>query len=280
MESNLNRQQDGHPAGSTLMAALDRELSAQENSAVEEHVAQCPQCAAQWERLRLASGRVAEFHRSISTLPEFELRTETRVTSFVGILSGLIPSWTRRAQFFMPAAALATAVLGFILWTNSRPNVAHVNVTHIKEPSPPPINTPSQAGTIAVSKPAIPAAPPAPAAAIQSPRHASNRVPPRQAHFDRHAPPPEPSAPAPQTAEVFWYLPYSNPALAEQGAEMVRADLPREAFLMAGVPLANIPPAGPKERIAADVLIGADGLPRAIRPARQQTTATVIPTPL
>ncbi len=270
MESNLDRNQDGHPAGWTLMAALDRELSAPENLAVEEHVTKCPECGAQWERLRQVSGRLTEFRQSISSLPEFELHlppAEKPATRLDGIVSLL-----RRPRFLVPAAALATAVIGLTLWTNSR-----AGISYREAPAPPVVNVPAKTETIAASKPAIPAAPETQASAIQTPRHLRSRSPAQEGHLQGNAPNPAPNVPAPQTAEVFWYLPYSNPALADEGAEMVRADLPREAFLMAGVPLANIPAAGPRERIAADVLIGADGLPRAIRPARELTTAPVIP---
>ncbi|MGA7411117.1 MAG: zf-HC2 domain-containing protein [Bryobacteraceae bacterium] len=272
MESNFDRQQDGHPTGSRLMAALDNELSPQQSSAVEVHVSKCPQCTAQWERLQQVSHRLAEFHRSISSVPEFELRlpSNEKQPSMVG---GVV-AFLRRPQFFMPAAALATAVIGLILWTNFRANVAH-----LAGALPPAVKEPVETGTIALSKPAPPAAPQTETAVIR-PRHLRSAGPAQQADVQRHTPNPQSNAAPSETAEVFWYLPYSDPALAAEGAEVVRADLPREAFLMAGVPLANIPAAGPKDRIAADIVIGADGLPRAIRPARQQTTATVIPTRL
>jgi len=270
MESNLDRRQEGHPTGSTLMAALDQELSPQQNSAVEEHVTKCPQCSLQWERLQQVSARLTDFHQSLSTLPQFELHlpaNEERTPMVGGILASL-----RRRELFMPAAALATAVIGLILWTNSR-----ASVSPIKSPVPPVIQARTETATMTASKAPIQAASQTQTAVIRPPRSAATS---QQADVLRHAPNPKPNAAQPQTAEVFWYLPYSNPALAAEGAELVHADLPREAFLMAGVPLANIPAAGPQDRIAADIVIGADGLPRAIRPARQQTTATETPTRL
>lgn len=272
MESDFDRQHDGHPTGSTLVAAFDRELSTQQNSAIEVHVAQCPECAAQWERLQQASGRLAEFHRSLSSVPEFELQLppdERPLTVLGGILS-----FFRRPQFFIPAAALATVVIGFVLWTSPRAGVTHLS------PAPAVAKAPEQTATIAAGKPAIPVVPQTQTATIRPSRRLSRTAPSRQAELPRRAPKPEAEASTAQTAEVFWYLPYSDPALAAEGAEVVRADLPREAFLMAGVPLANIPAVGPRDRIAADIVIGADGLPRAIRPAHQQTTATVTPTRL
>lgn len=272
MERDLDRQRDGHPTGSTLMAALDRELPPRQHSTVEEHLAKCPQCAPQWERLQQVSGRLTEFHRSIASLPEFELQlpSHEKRTSAVGGILALF----RRPRFFAAAAALAMAVVGFVLWTNPRAGVRPAS------PAPPVINVPAETTAKTASRPETTAAPQTQAAAIRSPRRSRTTASSRQADLPQRAPNPEVNAVPPQTAEVFWYLPYSDPALVAEGAEVVRADLPREAFLMAGVPLANIPAGGPKDRIAADIVIGADGLPRAIRPARQQTTATVIPTRL
>jgi len=273
MESNLDRQQDGHPTGSALMAALDRELSPQQNSAVEGHVSKCLQCASQWERLRQVSGRLTEFHQSISVLPEFELQLPAPEKP-ASLADGIV-SLLRRPQFLVPATALATMVIGLMVWTSSRPSV-----THRGGAAPPVINVPAETGTMTVSKPGMPVAPQTQTAMIRTPRRSHSTAPARQADLQRQGQNPTPDASQSETAEVFWYLPYSDPALAAEGMEVVRADLPREAFLMAGVPLANIPAADPTDRIAADIVIGADGLPRAIRPARQQTTATETPTRL
>jgi hypothetical protein len=102
---------------------------------------------------------------------------------------------------------------------------------------------------------------------------------PQTAGAIRQTPEPAPQAGQAQAAQsqitqdVFWSLPYSNPALASQGAELIRVTLPLEAFVMAGVPLAIIPSSGPNDRFSADVLLGADGLPFAIRPASYRTTS-------
>jgi Putative zinc-finger len=271
MESNRDLQLDGHPTGSVLLAALDGELSTQQNSAVTEHVAGCSECAAQWGRLAQASVRLTEFHRSISALPEFELHLPPDPQP-ASVLGG-IKLFLRRPQFFVSAAALAVAVFGIVFWTGTRTAVPI-------SPAPLAAKVPEQTATLAASKPAIPVAPQTPIATTRRPRHLSSTAPSQSTSLPQPPQNPEPNVSTPQTAEVFWYLPYSNPALAAEGAEMVQAELPREAFLMAGVPLANIPAPGPRGRIAADIVIGADGLPRAIRPARQQTSAMVIPTQL
>lgn len=275
MESDFNWQL-GHPSSTMLMAALDRELSAQQGVAVEQHVSECPDCATRLERLAQVSARLAEFHylASDSPLREFELRLPTD-NGRVSPLTEL-HAWFRRPQFLMPAAALAVLLLGLVLWTNSRDRAVAA-----RGPRP---QTESKTATNAVPAPRINGeqqrASKTQTERVRVPRHSPIGGGSLRAASPRPEPKAESNAATPQAGEVFWSLPYSDPALIAEGAEMVRADLPREAFLMAGVPLANLPATNSRERIAADVLIGADGLPRAIRPARQQVRATLIPTQL
>jgi len=74
-----------------------------------------------------------------------------------------------------------------------------------------------------------------------------------------------PPATAPATQEVvthFVSLGYGSALDLQDGAQMVRVELPRSALARFGLPM-NMDRAD--ERITADVLIGADGLARAIR---------------
>jgi Putative zinc-finger len=278
MESKLDWEPSGHPPGSLLMAALDSELSSQEGAAVEQHVAECRECSAQWQRLTKVSGRLTEFHgvmSEVSSLPEFELRLppdKSRVPAF-----GAWFEWLRRPQFLVPAAALAVTLVGLALWTNSkisRPTISSSAPVATRpaasdiRPQPPPATVETQ--TVPQTR----------KAAVRPKRHARDTEQSLEAKGPLRSPVAGTNSSPSQTAEVFWALPYSDPALREEGAEIVRADLPREAFLKAGVPLANIPATGPRGRIAADILLGADGLPRAIRPANLQISETAIPTPL
>jgi hypothetical protein len=64
------------------------------------------------------------------------------------------------------------------------------------------------------------------------------------------------------TGEGFIALPYSDVNLSSEGAVVLRVEVPRSALLLAGTPVS----AGRRdERVKADVVVGADGLARAIR---------------
>jgi hypothetical protein len=283
MESDFNWQ-EGHPSSASLMAALDGELSGQQGVAVGQHVSECPQCAARWQRLAQASERLAEFHCSAidTPLPEFELRLPADKTGVSALDE--IHAWFRRPQFLMPAVALAAMLIGLVLWTNSRDRVTTAPGPELRT-----INRSQGTKAETASKPTLPAsrsngdqprAPQSQTARVRLPQRSPNRGPSLPTAPPRRMPEIVSKSITAQSPELFWVLPYSDPALTAEGAEMVRVDLPREAFLMAGVPLGNLPATDTKERIAADVLIGADGLPRAIRPARQRVPATVVSTQL
>jgi hypothetical protein len=74
-----------------------------------------------------------------------------------------------------------------------------------------------------------------------------------------------PNAPArtPQiAADAFIDLPYSDENLSGEGAVVLQVELPRSAVALAGIPVSDDPAEG---RVKAEVLVGADGLARAIR---------------
>jgi hypothetical protein len=65
-----------------------------------------------------------------------------------------------------------------------------------------------------------------------------------------------------EVATEFMPLGYVNPLNLQDGGQLVRVELPRSAMVSFGVPV-NMDRYG--ERVKADVLVGADGLARAIR---------------
>lgn len=69
-------------------------------------------------------------------------------------------------------------------------------------------------------------------------------------------------ADSPEVASPFMPLSYSNAANVQEGAQMMRVELPRYAMARFGLPV-NMERYD--ERVKADVWIGADGLARAIR---------------
>jgi hypothetical protein len=65
-----------------------------------------------------------------------------------------------------------------------------------------------------------------------------------------------------EVATPFFPLPFSDGALPLDQASVIRVDLPRSALELAGLPVEE---ARRNERIRADLVLGADGLARAIR---------------
>lgn len=60
----------------------------------------------------------------------------------------------------------------------------------------------------------------------------------------------------------FVALPYGDDSLVEESATIVRVELPRSALRLAGF---NVAQERADDRIQADVVLGADGLPHAVR---------------
>ena len=84
-----------------------------------------------------------------------------------------------------------------------------------------------------------------------------------QRHQPREAP--DPSAVAAEAGpwgNGFIQLPYSDENLSPEGAVVLQVELPRSALLLAGIPSTAAPANG---RVKAEVVVGADGLARAIR---------------
>jgi len=79
----------------------------------------------------------------------------------------------------------------------------------------------------------------------------------------KESPRPQPAvSPAPMAQEAFIALPYSDDSLSSEGAVVLQVELPRSAAALAGMPV-NYSSGNP--RVKAEVVVGADGLARAIR---------------
>ncbi|HEV3199407.1 MAG TPA: hypothetical protein VGZ73_15995 [Bryobacteraceae bacterium] len=79
--------------------------------------------------------------------------------------------------------------------------------------------------------------------------------------FPRKPPAAIPTLPPAETA-AFIALPYSDENLSPEGAVVLLVEVPRSALLLAGLPAAG---RGVGDRVKAEVVVGADGLARAIR---------------
>jgi hypothetical protein len=277
MEGNGNELSGTHPLPVELMQAFDDELSSGELARVKAHVAHCESCRADWARLQQVTELVAELHGSTGPIPRVALRLPADETR----MSGAFVFKNPRAISRVAVLVCSVLVCGAI-WLAVRPAsnkqrelVRQTSSQTPTAPLPASGTSVSQAGpstSYARVLQAVKANRPAhwrAIAATQTSALTSPAVKPALHTADT-----APQAAQTQTAQdVFWSLPYSNPALASQGAELVRVTLPREAFVMAGVPMASIPLGGPNDRISADVLLGSDGLPFAIRPASYRITS-------
>jgi hypothetical protein len=105
----------------------------------------------------------------------------------------------------------------------------------------------------------LPAPPPVAAAAPEPIALAPKKVAPRQV---RTARPPTPSAIVPEVATNFYSLPDADIFAPVEDATVIRVQLPRSAMRMVGLPVNEERAA---ERIRADVVLGQDGLARAVR---------------
>lgn len=253
MNGNRNQSGHAHPSPGELMQAFDGELGSGELVLVNAHAAQCQVCQTDLARLQRASDLVTELHQATGPIPLAALRLPAEETRMPWILQFPKP-WA-----IAGVAALVCAAAWLSLWP--APREGHELVRRApaaKTTTVPPVHSPIETRGLQREPHA---------ATVNRPSHWRVAAAP-------HAAGPASQPPPSQTAQdVFWTLPYSNPALASQGGELVRVALPREAFVMAGVPLASIPASEPSDKISADVWLGADGLPFAIRPASYRTTS-------
>ena len=77
----------------------------------------------------------------------------------------------------------------------------------------------------------------------------------------QHIPPQAPAV-VREVATPFFSLPFSDAALPLDQATVIRVELPRSALELAGLPVDED---RRNQRIRADLILGADGLARAIR---------------
>jgi hypothetical protein len=101
---------------------------------------------------------------------------------------------------------------------------------------------------------------PAPAPTVITP---APTLPPQVRPVRRSKPTPRPKpAPPAEIASDFIALPYAPPLYADEGGQVVRVQLPRSAMRSVGLPVLE---ERAFERVPADVLLGQDGIARAVR---------------
>jgi hypothetical protein len=243
----------GHPSDAHLLLALDGELDAPEAARVSDHLRGCAACRATSDQLAAMSRDVERYCRSWP--PEAAAVASAMPTRAV-------PPWQRswrerilsRSAVLATAAAVLLAIGAGAMW----------------------IKLSSGARTIAPQAaviPILPTPPPTRASDIQL-ASANTNTPiaratpiaahPRPAAVTRTA---ARAAAAQRTPTYYWSLPYSNHALPlSEGAVIMNVRLSREQLRLAGIPVSDVHIATDRNQdlVRAKVLVGADGLPRAI----------------
>jgi hypothetical protein len=253
---------DAHPSDARLLLALDGELDAPDTAAVADHVRACPACRATWDRLAMLSGDIERYCRTshvdriaaggsapFDAISQRRVREPARATPWQR-------SWRPRILSQSAALAAAAALVliaggAWLLWPRTG--------GHAPAPAPAVAIAAPRANDIALLTPAaaIGVVPP-PLPPPQAP------APPR-----RHAIAAAATKPAPRKPTYYWSLPYSNGALPlSEGSVVMTVRLSRDQLRLAGIPVTEPHVSADRQReqslVRAKVLVGADGLPRAI----------------
>jgi hypothetical protein len=224
-----------------LLRALDQELAPRQAWLVKLHLDRCERCRGRFEEMRRVTSQLEELHQAVlppDDVPEFAARLDLEAAT----------EPQERARWFTPLPAVwqqaawcaALALLIFVgvkVWAPHPPTP----VSRIARP------------------PQVVVAPPVPKQLVAS---ATPAGPVWRAHrrVKKQA---QPAAVASkEVVTPFFPLPFSDSALPLDQASVIRVDLPRSALEWTGLPVEED---RRNERIRADLVLGADGLARAIR---------------
>jgi cytoskeletal protein RodZ len=187
------------------------------------------------------------------------------------------PRWAAAAAVII--ALMALAAIRFIEWRKSQ-SVAGNSQTHQRESSPAPSRPGNESAVPSPEAPvtANPLAVPLPEQAVippHRPRHAPRRAPQKVVHkpaddaslattpaTDANTAATNGDEPASEIATSFIPLAGGRSFAPAESLQLMRIELPRSALVSFGLPM-NVERAD--QRIKADVLVGNDGVARAIR---------------
>lgn len=216
-----------------LLVAVARAetVSASGQTFLREHVENCPQCRRKLANQRmLSAGLLVAAAASPAKPPaavKVALLREFRRQRTVAPMRRPVLWWTAIASV---AAALLVAAM---LETLRRPPV----ITPRLVAPPPPV----------VATAPVPAAP---------------APPPRRRVKARVLPPVPKVEEAPEVATDFFEIPYSEPLRPDERADVIRIQMPRANIAAFGLPVSG---GRLDSRVTADVLMGEDGVARAVR---------------
>ena len=258
----------------TVAADLARNqvVDASERESAQSHVDQCDDCRRGWNDQLELSGRLRQVadQTTSSRAPEHveaqllaAFRDRTRVVT--------IPSAPRRRRYWIgAAAAVVLMVFGILAW---RWHVASVRQPQVQVSSKSATAPPSDSSKQEQSRTAVTGTRPSTQPLIKpalsrslSRRHlASSQLAKSDAAKPSTVEQTSVLATNAETKELttdFVLVGYGNALDLQDGGQLVRVELPRSALTTFGLPM-NMDRAD--ERIKADVLVGPDGLARALR---------------
>jgi hypothetical protein len=257
-----------HPSEARLLLALDRELDAQETARLMDHVRTCAECRAASERFEALSDDVERYCRTwpaehVPLVANAATRGDTNAATRGRTIEQTIPSqrsWRHRATSASAVLAAAAAVLLLIgAWIalargGGRGAPATLARGHGHD-----IRL-EEHGASSASTTTVESVTPVASTTPVKPHH----------RLTAAAAGARASTPRQTRPTYYWALPYSDAALPlSEGSVVMRVRLSREQLQLAGIPLAGIPindshDTTDRSLVRAKVLVGADGLPRAI----------------
>ena len=199
-----------------------------ENS-LREHLESCPYCRRRLDNERTLSAGLAAVCSDAVPPPSVRnaVMAEFRRANHVTPIRRPVLRWL---------AIAAAAVILLVIFVGMRQHPRKI-LTAVRPPVPAPLLVPA-----------------APAVAAKAPR-------PYKRRRVMKVEPPRVDA-APEVATDFFEIPYSEPLRPEERADVFRIQMPRANMAVFGLPVAG---GRLDSRVTADVLVGEDGVMRAIR---------------
>jgi hypothetical protein len=210
-----------------VAVARGEKVDAADERTLREHIESCPQC-----RRRMAN------EASSAAVPPPEVRAalmaEFRRQHRAAPIRRQVFKW-------VAVGGVAAAVVMALVWANSGPGPWRPDATAALLKAP-------------VSVAEVPTVVPQPAE-----KKATGQA---KAHPTRRPRAPKPVEESPEVATDFIEIPYAEPLRPEERADVFRIQVPRASMAVFGLPVSG---GRLDSRITADVLMGEDGVVRAVR---------------
>ena len=237
-------RQESHLSDSLLVKVLDGELTGAEKIDVEIHLAGCAECLDRLDRWTDLSTEIARVVDAVPTpIARHSHERLIRNMAAIPVSDVALRTRARQGRTLAWVAALA-ACLAIVTLFSIR--IARHSAKQNERPAAIQTDNGRHSSPAAIAR-VIPDQP------VK-----------RHAILARNTAPAQSNSTAGSTAaDGFWPLPYSNPGLPVDSADVLRVRVRLSALTEAGVVTAS--PATDDPWVQADVLLGADGEPRGIR---------------